>query len=81
MRKAVWLLALACLFFSVAIPRGVISAAEIVKLQDCRLIINWDTCNMGTVALGGHEIEVNVRDNRLVGESAPADKKKNEGTK
>lgn len=36
---------------------------------------------MGTEALGVHEIEVNVRDNRLVGESAPADKKKNEGTK
>ena len=48
MKKVAWLLgmALGLVFFSAAIQHGVARAAEVAKLQDCRLIINWDTCNM-----------------------------------
>ena len=40
------LVALGCMFFSAAAPNDVAMAAEDGGLEDCRLIINWDTCNM-----------------------------------
>jgi len=53
MKKVAWLLgmALGFVFFSAAILHGVANAAAVAKLEDCRLIINWDTCNMWNEAL------------------------------